>query len=419
MIISRRQRESLLDEMSRMLANKQHVAFANHSKISERVSNGDLNFYINSPQKEFVIKYSNETMRLNAKEKTFSELNALIFSNKSTIKGISDSAKNDSTIALSAKYGYDKENEKKNIFKGYNPKTLLSSGRQVNITGITDENKYATQHLLTYEYWKDNEEKCKCQEQEEQQENYDQRYALKNHTHENYADKEHTHQQYIELTTGDNRYAFKNHTHGNFLEKPEIEDLIDKKLEPPWYEKLFSGLEFLVEVGQTGYIAALQAQIDACYGILTANGFVDTMQSASSLIGMVSDVIGGLQNFADLADTIGEWVPQLNGVIQQITGPIREISDVIQSYGEYIDEIFENVGELPDWMERVAHHIDHTGTIEEFLKNSKLPDAIDAISNGATSSGNIVSEGISTIRDISAYIDRPIPNPYDGPSVAA
>ena len=63
-------------------------------------------------------------------------------SNKSTIKGISDSAKNDSTIALSAKYGYDKENEKKNIFKGYNPKTLLSSGRQVNITGITDENNF-------------------------------------------------------------------------------------------------------------------------------------------------------------------------------------------------------------------------------------------------------------------------------------
>ena len=41
MIISRRQREALLDEMTRMLANKQHVAFANHAKIAERVSNGD------------------------------------------------------------------------------------------------------------------------------------------------------------------------------------------------------------------------------------------------------------------------------------------------------------------------------------------------------------------------------------------
>ena len=58
MILSRRQRESLLDEMSRMLANKQTVAFATHSKISERVSNGDLSLYINSPDKEFVKQYN-------------------------------------------------------------------------------------------------------------------------------------------------------------------------------------------------------------------------------------------------------------------------------------------------------------------------------------------------------------------------
>ena len=35
MILSRRQRESLLDEMTRMLANNQHVAFANYSKQKE------------------------------------------------------------------------------------------------------------------------------------------------------------------------------------------------------------------------------------------------------------------------------------------------------------------------------------------------------------------------------------------------
>ena len=403
MILSRRQRDSLLDEMSRMLANKQTVAYANHAKISERLSNGELSLYMDTNTKSFIMKYAERQMKLNAREQTMSELKALIFANKKgTIKGITDKPANDSTLALSAKYGYDQENEWKKKFKGYNPKTLLQSGREVTITGITDENKYMTQHLLTYEYWKDNEEKCKCKDQQEQQENYDQRYAM----------KQHTHQQYIELVTGDNRYAFKDHNHKEYLNKPEIEDLIDKKLEPPWYEKLFNGLESLVEVGQTGYIAALQAQIDACYGILTANGFVDTMQSAGSLIGMVSDIMGGLSDFADVAETVGEWIPELNGTIQQITSPIREMSNVIHSYSEMIDEVFQNVENPPDWMKKVAHHIKHTGTLDEFLKNSKLPDAIDTISSGATSSGNIVSEGISTIRDLGAYVERPIENPY-------
>ena len=112
MILSRRQRESLLDEMTRMIANKQSVAFANHSKISERVSNNDLSFYINSPDKEFIIKYSNNEMKFNTKEKTFSELNALIFSNKNKITGISDSGRNDSTIALSVKWAYNKDLQK-------------------------------------------------------------------------------------------------------------------------------------------------------------------------------------------------------------------------------------------------------------------------------------------------------------------
>ena len=79
MILSRRQRESLLDEVAKMIANKQNVAFANCSKISERVSNNDLSFYINSVDKAFIMKYANNTMTFNCKEKTFSELNALIF----------------------------------------------------------------------------------------------------------------------------------------------------------------------------------------------------------------------------------------------------------------------------------------------------------------------------------------------------
>ena len=49
-IISRRQRLLLLNDVSRMI-NNINCAFANHAKIAERVSNGDLTFYIDSPKR--------------------------------------------------------------------------------------------------------------------------------------------------------------------------------------------------------------------------------------------------------------------------------------------------------------------------------------------------------------------------------
>ena len=37
-----------MDEMARMIANKQTVAFANQSKVAERISNNDMSLYIDS-----------------------------------------------------------------------------------------------------------------------------------------------------------------------------------------------------------------------------------------------------------------------------------------------------------------------------------------------------------------------------------
>ena len=182
MILSRRQRESLLDEVAKMIANKQNVAFANCSKISERVSNNDLSFYINSVDKAFIMKYANNTMTFNCKEKTFSELNALIFSNKNKITGISDTSKNDSNIALSTRWAYNKDIETLKRMRKYNPDGLSGSGT-VDIIGITDDNTYSQQHLLTYEYWKEHQE----EQQEEDEKNYDNRYAMKDHIHQEYA----------------------------------------------------------------------------------------------------------------------------------------------------------------------------------------------------------------------------------------
>ena len=234
MILSRRQRESLLDEMSRMLANKQTVAFATHSKISEKISNGDLSLYINSPNKEFVIKYSNNTMKLNAKDKTFSELNALIFSNKNKLTGITDTGQNSSTLSLSAKWAYNKDIETMNRMKKYNPKGVSGSG-VVEIIGITDENKYSQQHLLTYEYWKDNQEKQTYEywkdnqekQEEEEQQNYDERYAFKEHQHQQYADKQHIHEQYA-LKDELNTKADLTHIHEQYALKTELDSKADK-----------------------------------------------------------------------------------------------------------------------------------------------------------------------------------------------
>ena len=73
-ILSRRQKNILLSDVQRMINNNNHTAFANQAKIAECVSNGDLKFYIDSPKKEFVIKYGNKEIRFNCNEQQIKEL---------------------------------------------------------------------------------------------------------------------------------------------------------------------------------------------------------------------------------------------------------------------------------------------------------------------------------------------------------
>ena len=150
-VISRRQKDILLSDVQRMINNNNHTAFANHAKIAERVSNGDLTFYIDSPKKEFVIKYGNKEIRFNCNDQQMSELKSIKFDDNSVIKGISDSTTSDySNIALSTKWGKTIKNDFDNH-------------------------------------------------------NHDQQYASKNHNHDDkYADKNHNH---------DSDYAPINHTH--------------------------------------------------------------------------------------------------------------------------------------------------------------------------------------------------------------
>ena len=90
-VISRRQRDLLLNDVSRMINNNIHSAFANHAKIAECISNGDLKLYIDSPKKELVLKYGNKNIRFTINEQMINEIVGIVFNDKSILKGISDS----------------------------------------------------------------------------------------------------------------------------------------------------------------------------------------------------------------------------------------------------------------------------------------------------------------------------------------
>ena len=379
MLLSRRQQDNLLDIMSRMIANKQQVAFANHAKETERVSNGDLNFYINSPDKEFVIKYSDKTMRFNAKERTFSELEALIFGNGNKITGITDTYSNSSTVALSAKAGKvlnEDMTDIKNKFKAWNPSLGFSLGYST-ITGITDEGKYSEQHILTYEYWKDHEEKCKCsdeEKQQEQQQNLDNRYALKGHTHQGlHSDEE------IKSIVEDKLSS-------KLWTRSELEDLIEDETQEPWWKKLFKGLEVAGEVAQTGLILKLEGQIATLQAAMSANGIIDAGQSMSGLGSVVKGVSGRVGKIAEVCDWVGQKFPKLADAMDTISGPIRTIADKIDSFSGVIDNFFDSSGgytRINDYFEGMAHHIDRVGTIDDMIPDL-LPDTVDVISGGET-----------------------------------
>ena len=233
-MISRRQRDLLLNDVSRMINNNIHSAFANHAKIAESISNGDLKLYIDSPKKELVIKYGNKNIRFTITEQMINEIAGIVFNDKSIIKGISDSCLvSSSNIALSTKG---------------------ASNLKSNIDNKADKNhnhddKYAA---------KDH--------------NHDSKYADINHTHNgyqpkgNYADANHTH----------SNYADKNHTHWDMPEdiddfEEEIKTIVNR---PKWWrvvKTVASVAGVASDAVQYGVVAALQAEINALYAAMSAN----------------------------------------------------------------------------------------------------------------------------------------------------
>ena len=391
MIISRRQRESLLDEVSRMLANKQNVAFANHAKIADRISNGDLALFMDSAKKEFVMKYGNNNIRFNPKEKNITDLSSIVFSDKSTLQGITSTPSSNDKIAISSKWAYTHYQDTLKRMKKWNPEGLNIFQGEATITGITDEGKYIEQHLLTYEYWKDHQEK----KEEEEEKNYDERYAFKDHTHEQYANKQHVHSEYSSIShLHDERYALKDHSHDEYLNEEEIIDLIKDETKTPWYEKLFKGIEVISDVAQDGYIYWLQTQIQSIYATLAANGIVDTGQTAT-LTGIGAVATGVASKVLKLADGlsyIGSKFESVSGIVNKITSPIRTVANHLQGYQQIFD-VIDDVQDLAGWTTQTAHHIGDVTT-------SLLPDVTETITKGATTAQKILSNGYTAFRDI-------------------
>ena len=376
MIITRRQRESLLDEVSRMLANKQNVAFANHAKIADRISNGDLALFMDSAKKEFVMKYGNNNIRFNPKEKSITDLSSIVFSDRSTLQGITSNPSNNDKIAISSKWAYTHYQDTLKRMKKWNPEGLNLVQGETNISGITDEGKYFEQHLLTYEYWKDHQEK----KEEEDEKNYDEKYAFKNHTHNEYANKQHVHTE----------YASSLHTHDEYLTEDEIIELIEDETKTPWYEKLFKGLEVINDVAQDGYIFWLQSQITAIYSALAANGIVDAGQTITGIGALATGVASKLTTVADGLSFIGKKFKSASGIINKITTPIRNVANHLQGYQNIFD-IIDDVQDLAGWTSQTAHHIGDVTT-------QLLPDVTETITKGASTAQKILGSGYSAFR---------------------
>lgn len=352
-IISRRQRELLLNDVSRMINNNNHTAFANQAKIAESVGNGDIKFIIDSPQKEFVIKYGKKEIRFNCPDSVIKELNAIIFNNNTTIKGISDSTLiPSSTIALSTNGG----KELKNSIDNKADKTHNHDDKYADINHMHTE--YADKNHTHTEY-------------ADKTHNHDSQYSPLSHTHSqyqplgNYSLANHTHSQYADKNHTHSQYADKDHDHSNkYLTKPEIIDLIDEETETPWYEKLFTGLEWIGEGVQDLSIAGMEAQIQNIYSILAANGIVDTAQTTSSLGTCLLGASSKLEGVADIVDKIGDSIESVSDVCSKISEPIKKASDACGKYSKIVDTFSEckNLTELKDMISYLQNGADLTAT---------------------------------------------------------
>ena len=342
-LISRRQKELLLNDVARMINNNNHTAFANHAKEAESISNGELKLYIDSPKKEFVIKSGKKEIRFNCSEQNIKELSEIKFNNDTSLKGVSDELTlPSSTIALSTKGGQqikqsiDNKADKEHTHDNYAEKehTHDNYADKTELTQLINNKADILHDHPEYQPIGDYATKDELLSKSDKEHTHD-NYADKMHTHDNYADKSHTH----------DKYADKDHTHYGIDSKDDLEEFIKDVMEDPWYVKLFHGLEVCSDVYQYGLIAGMQAQILAIHSALAANSIVDGIQTTSSLGTCLNGFASKIKGAADTIKKIGNSFDSIKEPIKKILEPINKVANKVEQYSKIVDN-FSNCESL-------------------------------------------------------------------------
>ena len=334
-VISRRQKELLLNDVYRMINNNNHTAFANHAKIAETVSNGDLKLFIDSPKKEFVIKYGKNEIRINCSDQCIKELKEVCFSNNSKIKGISDDITiPSSTVALSTKGASE----------------LL---RDLNKEHNHDDKYASIDHT------------------------HDDKYSTIDHIHNEYSTVGHIHNEYSVLGHTHNNYASKNHTHWDLpADREDFEEEIKTIVggSKTWrvFKNIVSGFEIASDVVQYGVIAGLQAQVNALHAAMAANGLIDTAQTTSTLGTALLGYSNKIKSVGDVITKIGKSFESVSGICKKIIGPINEASQTVGKYAKIVD----NYVGCKNKVEVVARIVEKTKIDPKYGKLPKITDAL-------------------------------------------
>ena len=337
-IISRRQKDALLNDVARMINNNNHTAFANHAKTAESVGNSDLKLFVDAPKKEFVIRYGKKEMRFNCSEQSIKELNEIVFNDNTKIKGISDTPSSSASVAFSAKGAQQLKQSIDNIAsKEHNHDDKYAAIEHNHDDKYADKNHTHDSYQPKGNYSEANH-------------NHDTKYADKNHGHDNYQPKG----NYSEANHNhDSKYADKNHSHYGIDSKDDLKEFINDITKDPWYIKLFKGIEIASDVLQTGFILGLDAQIKAIYAALATNGIVDTAQSMSTLGTVLFGYANKFKSVADTITKVGKIFENVNDVCQTVTKPIQYTADLLEK-GAGVVEQFSDIKSAYEFKELVG-----------------------------------------------------------------
>ena len=370
-----------MNDVYRMINNNNHTAFANQAKIAESVSNGDLKFYIDSPKKEFVIKYGKKEIRFSCSDQNIKELNAIIFNNNSTIKGISDNSLIPSSdIALSTKWGSEiktsidnKADKNHNHDDKYADKEHNHDTKYADINhthnGYQPAGNYATKSDLS-NYVKNSTLTENYTNNTILQQNYATKQDLASYQPAgNYASASHNHDdKYAKIKHNhDDDYADKDHTHwGMPSNKNDFEEEIKNiVLGPKWLrviKNIFSGIEVASDVVQYGLIAGMQAQIAAIYQALAANGIVDTVQTTTTLGTSLLGYADKIKDVGNAVTKIGKSFDSVGSVCKKIAEPINKASEAVGRYSKIVDNFLncDGLTDMTDMVRRFQNGADLT-----------------------------------------------------------